>query len=129
MKSQKADNEESSVKGTASRLPKSKMVVRTTKPKSGNKVKSHSLGQPGQPQNGAGTTQFPLEPSVCLSEWELQERIAKRSYELYEQRGWQHGHDQADWFQAAKEVLTLNGVGENEGSDREKSETRVKRAR
>lgn len=128
MRSQKSDNEESPSKGSASRLPKSKMVVRTTKPKSGNKVKSHSLGQPVEPQNGAGTMHFPTEHSICLSEWELQERIAKRAYELYEQRGWQHGNDQADWFQAAKEVLTLNGVGKKEWSDREKSDSRVNRA-
>ncbi|HSF09348.1 MAG TPA: DUF2934 domain-containing protein [Nitrospirales bacterium] len=128
MRSQKSDNEESPSKGSASRLPKSKMVVRTTKPKSGNKGKSHSLAQPVEPQNGAGTIHFPTEQSVGLSEWELQERIAKRSYELFEQRGGQHGNDQADWFQAAKEVLTLNGVGKNEWSDREKSDSRVNRA-
>ncbi len=128
MRSQKSDNEESPSKGSASRLPKSKMVARTTKSKSGNKGKSHSLGQPVEFQNGAGIMHLPTEYSGCLSEWELQERIAKRAYELYEQRGWQHGHDQADWFQAAKEVLTLNGVGKNEWADGEKSDSRVNRA-
>lgn len=128
MRSQKSDNEKSPSKGSASRLPKSKMVVRTTKPQSGNKVKSHSLDQSGEPQNGAGTLHLPTESSGGLSEWELQERIAKRAYELYEQRGWQHGNDQADWFQAAKEVLTPNGVGKKEWADREKSDSRVNRA-
>jgi hypothetical protein len=128
MRSQKSDNEESTSKGSASQLPKSKIVVRTTKPKAGNKGKSNSLGQPVDRKNGARTMHSQIEHSISLSEEELQERIAKRAYELYERRGWQHGDDQADWYQAAKEVLTLNGVRKNEWPEREKSDRSVSRA-
>lgn len=31
--------------------------------------------------------------------------IAERAYEIYEERGGEHGHDQDDWFQAEGEVL------------------------
>ncbi len=41
---------------------------------------------------------------------ELQERIAKRAYELYEQRGRHHGQDIADWCQATQEILTEKGI-------------------
>lgn len=30
--------------------------------------------------------------------------IARRAYELYEQRGGEHGHDWEDWFQAEREL-------------------------
>jgi hypothetical protein len=39
-------------------------------------------------------------PSVCL-----EERIRFRAYELYEQRGREHGHDLEDWLQAQSEVV------------------------
>jgi Protein of unknown function (DUF2934) len=35
---------------------------------------------------------------------ELHEQIARRAYELYEQRGRQHGNDVADWLQAEEEI-------------------------
>jgi hypothetical protein len=33
-------------------------------------------------------------------------RIAKRAYELYQQRGGCHGEDQADWFEAERQILS-----------------------
>jgi hypothetical protein len=39
---------------------------------------------------------FALEPS--------HEDIARRAYQLYEERGGEHGHDQDDWFQAEREL-------------------------
>lgn len=36
----------------------------------------------------------------------LHARIAKRAYELYRQRGGCHGEDQADWFEAERQILT-----------------------
>ena len=33
--------------------------------------------------------------------------IAHRAFELYEQRGGEHGHDWDDWFQAERELRRL----------------------
>jgi len=35
---------------------------------------------------------------------DLQEQIRRRAYELYEQRGQNHGHETDDWLQAESEV-------------------------
>ena len=32
------------------------------------------------------------------------EEIARRAYQLFEERGGGHGHDQQDWFQAEREL-------------------------
>lgn len=32
------------------------------------------------------------------------DEVARRAYELYEQRGGEHGHDWNDWFRAEQEV-------------------------
>ncbi len=37
---------------------------------------------------------------------DLQGRIAVRAHELYEQRGGCHGEDQADWFEAERQILS-----------------------
>ena len=36
---------------------------------------------------------------------EIKDRIAGRAYELYECRGFAHGHDAEDWLQAESEIL------------------------
>lgn len=36
---------------------------------------------------------------------DLQARIARRAYELFEQRGREHGHDQEDWLRAEQDIL------------------------
>jgi hypothetical protein len=40
----------------------------------------------------------------------LQEKIARRAYELFQARGGEHGYHMADWFQAEKEILGLKGA-------------------
>ena len=40
----------------------------------------------------------------------LQEKIARRAYELFQARGGEHGYHMADWFQAEKEVLGSKGA-------------------
>ncbi len=35
----------------------------------------------------------------------LHERIARKAFELYEQRGWQHGHDLDDWLKAERLIF------------------------
>jgi len=37
------------------------------------------------------------------------EDIARRAYQLYEERGGEHGRDWGDWFQAERE-LRLHGI-------------------
>jgi hypothetical protein len=96
-------------KVSASQSPKPKGVTRTTKSIAANKGNTRSLARPAGDEQGAGTIQSLSEYS--LSEEAMQEQIAKRAYELYEQRGRQHGEDQADWFQAAKEALAPKYVG------------------
>jgi hypothetical protein len=34
----------------------------------------------------------------------LEEQIRRRAYELYEQRGWENGHDIEDWLAAEAEL-------------------------
>ena len=36
----------------------------------------------------------------------ISDAIARRAYELFEARGFEHGHDKEDWFQAESELLT-----------------------
>lgn len=35
--------------------------------------------------------------------------VARRAYELYQQRGGEHGHDWNDWFQAEREIRGRSG--------------------
>lgn len=42
--------------------------------------------------------------AVMKSTSELQDQIRRRAYELYEQRGSNHGHEVSDWLQAESEV-------------------------
>ena len=37
-------------------------------------------------------------------EQELQEKIRQRAYELYLERGEEHGHDVEDWIRAEREI-------------------------
>jgi len=43
-------------------------------------------------------------PRLTLSDEELYERVARKAYELYQQRGEEHGHDLADWLIAERLV-------------------------
>jgi len=47
----------------------------------------------------SATTQPPAESP------EVQELIRLRAYELFEQRGREHGHDLDDWLSAESEVI------------------------
>jgi outer membrane protein TolC len=47
--------------------------------------------------------EVPTEAPVTAAE--LEEKIKRRAYELYEQRGRIHGFDVDDWLQAENEVL------------------------
>jgi len=43
---------------------------------------------------------------TLLTDSEFREKVALRAYELYEDRGGQHGRDIDDWLQAETEVLS-----------------------
>ncbi len=40
----------------------------------------------------------------------MQDAIRVRAYELFEERGYQHGYDQDDWLRAESEVLARFGA-------------------
>jgi hypothetical protein len=51
------------------------------------------------------TTSRNAQPSrLILSDEELYDRVARTAYELYQQRGEDHGHDLADWLTAEQIV-------------------------
>lgn len=41
-----------------------------------------------------------------LNHADIREKIRKKAYELYEQRGYVHSQDFGDWLEAEKTVLT-----------------------
>lgn len=47
---------------------------------------------------------------------EVQERIAKKAYELYMERGQMHGHDVDDWLEAERIVAAELSVVRNAGA-------------
>ncbi|MDD3089251.1 MAG: DUF2934 domain-containing protein [Candidatus Omnitrophica bacterium] len=42
-----------------------------------------------------------------MSPAEIQGLIAKKAYEIYAQRGYYHGNDQSDWYEAEKSVRSM----------------------
>lgn len=111
MKTQKSDNKGNASKVLAFQLPMTKNAARTTTSNAENNEKASSMGKlPGRKKD-VKIRQIQPILSLVHSEEEFQTRISKRAYELYEQRGWQHGNDQADWFQAEKEVLIQRAIG------------------
>ena len=67
-------------------------------------MKQHLLK--GKQNEKAVTTQADKPQGTALSD-ELQERIAKRAYELYLDRGCREGCDVEDWVDAEQEILTV----------------------
>ena len=50
-----------------------------------------------------------LAPPQPLSAAERHEQVARKAYELYEQRGAGHGQDWADWFMAERSLQEAPG--------------------
>lgn len=67
-------------------------------------MKQHHLK--GKRDEKAVTAQKDNPQEGALSD-ELQERIAKRAYELYLQRGCREGCALEDWVDAEQEILTV----------------------
>ena len=53
------------------------------------------------------TTSAVIEPDTRI--FTLEDTIRRRAYELYEQRGGEHGHDVDDWLQAEEEITEMQG--------------------
>lgn len=111
MRSKKSDNERNTSKISAFQTPKTNVAARKTKPKPEHKGNPGFLAKSVGRENGAKPALSQLERPAPVSEAELQACIAKRAYELYEQRGCQHGYDMEDWLQAAREVLAQKCAG------------------
>jgi hypothetical protein len=62
-----------------------------------------STGTAAQPAKMPAPPQD-VKPDETPSQ-ELRDRIEQRAYRLYEERGYQPGHDVEDWLQAEQEVL------------------------
>ncbi len=58
------------------------------------------------PDLGAVTCADSSEQRALSADEDLEDRIALRAYELYQQRGGCHGEDQADWFEAKRQILS-----------------------
>jgi len=59
-------------------------------------------------RSGSGdTVSLTLKVGSALADLaeQIQQDIGRRAYELFEQRGYTHGDDLSDWFQAEKEIV------------------------
>jgi Protein of unknown function (DUF2934) len=72
-----------------------KMIGRKT-------VKGEKTSAPKAVKAGAGTK---AKATSAAKPAPTHEDIAKRSYEIYLERGGEHGHDADDWAQAESELL------------------------
>lgn len=65
------------------------------------------------PKNGNGktvATQATMAPSGNGSQVDLEALIRQRAYELSEQRGFEPGREQEDWFTAEQQVRAKHAV-------------------
>ena len=88
---------ENSVSAIASPPPRS---LRLT---SASATRNDTLRKGPYPMNP--NSPIPLRPN--LTETEIEERIRRRAYELYQGRGGADGNATDDWLQAKKEVLSF----------------------
>lgn len=107
MRTQKSHNEGKTSKVLQFQRPIAKDRASTTNFKKGN---SKAVSRLAERRKGAETRQTQSGLPPFLSEEEFQGRIAKRAYELFEQREREHGYDREDWFRAEKDVLTQSGA-------------------
>lgn len=70
-------------------------------------------------QTNAGVRLTPIDAATL--QWQMQQvqlAIASRAYDLFRQRGGEHGHDWEDWFRAESEMLRPVSVVSSELADR-----------
>ena len=58
-----------------------------------------------QPKTVAGTQSSTERMATVQATVPSQARIRERAYELYENRGFEPGQDEQDWFRAEQEIL------------------------
>ncbi|WP_447962634.1 DUF2934 domain-containing protein [Nitrospira sp. Ecomares 2.1] len=107
MGTHKSNNEEKAGKVLTFQLPLTKDEVSTKNSKKGN---SKAVSRLSERRKGVETRQVQSGFPHFILEEALQGRIAKRAYELFEQRGRQHGYDREDWYQAENDMLTQKDV-------------------
>ena len=63
-----------------------------------------ALSKTSKPQSPPVTVPTEAESQQRYYE-DLGSRLAERAYELYVQRGYEHGHDLEDWLEAERQIL------------------------
>jgi len=91
-------------KGTA--VASDGAAVKPAPAKKTSAKKSPSYNEPAAPKVGKPEpVASNLSTMPTPSTNNLHERIRARAYEIYVERGGQHGYDQSDWLQAEAEIL------------------------
>lgn len=49
----------------------------------------------------------PVQRAPQIYEEQIRERISERAYQLFVERGSEHGHDIDDWLRAEAEILAI----------------------
>jgi hypothetical protein len=94
-----------SLKKTPSKKPKTTSDAGKIPPKSkAAPSRKVSSGKTSKPKKDLGTAPTRAEAQHTYYEV-LGSRIAERAYELYVQRGHEHGHDFEDWLEAERQIL------------------------
>jgi len=94
--SQTGDSEEPNNTGSSSKSGKSVLI----------KKRSSKPSRAAVPDLGDVACAGSSEQRELSAGEDLEAQIALRAYELYKQRGGCHGEDQADWFEAERQILS-----------------------
>ncbi|GJL70703.1 MAG: hypothetical protein NPIRA06_33380 [Nitrospirales bacterium] len=111
MRTQKSNNEGKTSKVLLFQLPITKDPKDAAPTRNTKKGNLKPISQLAARKKNASPNRSQPVPTLFISEEELQAQIAKRAFELFEQRERQHGNDREDWFRAEKDVLTQKDVG------------------
>ena len=68
-------------------------------------VKGEKTSAPKAVKAGTGKTKTSIAATPAMAVAPTFEEIAKRSYEIYLERGGEHGHAEEDWARAEAELL------------------------
>jgi hypothetical protein len=69
-------------------------------------IKGEKTSAPKAVKAGTGKTKTASAAKAATSPAPTFEQIAKRSYEIYLERGGEHGHAEEDWARAEAELLS-----------------------
>ena len=79
--------------------------MKDRKPTANGKGKSAPGSRKRAPFRKVSTKATSPRAPVSGNHLDVSARIARRAYELYEQRGRQSGHDFEDWLEAERQIL------------------------